>query len=387
MRRNRGAMQTLVICIDRDNDLGEKAKRTTPIVGREANIEAATTLGIADPEDSDTNTIFGGIRVLDELRAKGIDAEIVSFAGDRNVGVISDQKIAEQLESFLDTHEVKGAVFVSDGAEDETLVPIVQSRIKIDSVKRIVVMQSENLESTYYILKHAFSDPKISQTFFVPVGLAFLIYAIFLLARYPEGAVVGILAAVGMYMLYRGFGLDDTLALQKERLGEAFKHQRLIFVSYTAALLTGVVATAHGAAEVWGLYSESGIWYHGTLTLISVFINAAVWWYAGAFLLADFGKMFDLKMAGKSTQKTISVSLFIIATGLLFWGASTYLLTEASLATGFPEDSSRALQYFVYSVIVAILIALAGIKVSLGNPDSGEEKKSRGRGKKRKETA
>ncbi|MEZ5336100.1 MAG: DUF373 family protein [Methanolobus sp.] len=45
-------------------------------------------------------------------------------------------------------------------------LPIVQSRIKIDSVRRIVVMQSANLESTYYIIKHAFNDPKISQTFF-----------------------------------------------------------------------------------------------------------------------------------------------------------------------------------------------------------------------------
>ena len=174
-------MQTLIICIDRDNDLGEKAKLETPIVGREANVQAAVALGIADPEDSDTNTLFGGIRILDEMRAKGADVEIVSFAGDKNVGVISDQKIAEQLENFLKTHEVQRAIFVSDGAEDETLVPIVQSRMKIDSVKRIVVMQSENLESTYYILKHAFSDPKISQTFFVPLGLAFLIYSIFLL--------------------------------------------------------------------------------------------------------------------------------------------------------------------------------------------------------------
>ncbi|MDD4498106.1 MAG: DUF373 family protein, partial [Methanosarcinaceae archaeon] len=233
-------MQTLVICIDRDDDLGEKANLTTPIIGREANIEAAAALGIADPEDSDTNTIFGGIKVLDELRANGDDAEIVTFAGDKNVGVISDQRIAQKLEAFLEVYEVGGAVFVSDGAEDETLVPIVQSRIKIDSVKRIVVMQSENLESTYYVLKHAFSDPKISQTFFVPLGLAFLIYSIFLLARYPEGAVIGILAAVGLYMLYRGFGLDDTVALQVSRLKDTFQRQRLAFITYTAAILLGV---------------------------------------------------------------------------------------------------------------------------------------------------
>lgn len=363
-------MQTLIICIDRDNDLGEKARLETPIIGRKANIEAAVALGITDPEDSDTNTIFGGIRILDELRKKGNDAEIVSFAGDKNVGVISDQKIAEQLEAFLKSHQVQRTVFVSDGAEDETLVPIVQSRLKIDSVQRIVVMQSENLESTYYILKHAFSDPKISQTFFVPVGLAFLIYAIFLFVKYPEGAIVGILAAVGVYMLYRGFGLDDTFALQKERFIDAFLEQKMAFITYTAAVLTGVVATTHGALKVWGIYSTEGIWYHGVLTIVSVFINASIWWYVGALLLMSLGRIFDLKMAGKSIKRNISFSFFIISTGLLFWGASIYLLSVASISS---LDAGIALQYFVYSVIIAIMMALVGIKlsISVSAPEEG----------------
>lgn len=363
-------MQTIVICIDRDNDLGEKANLRTPIIGREANIQAAVALGIADPEDSDTNTIFGGIRILDELREKGADVEIVSFAGDKNVGVISDQRIAEQLEAFLRTNEVQRAIFVSDGAEDETLVPIVQSRMKVDSVKRIVVMQSKNLESTYYVLKHAFSDPKISQTFFVPLGLAFLIYAIFLFARYPEGAIVGILAAVGLYMLYRGFGLDDVVALERERIWEAFLKQKMVFISYTAALLVCLVATAYGAMEVWNLYSAEGIWYHGTLALISIFINASIWWYVGAVLLADLGKIFDLRMDDRPISKNISLSLFVIATGLLFWGASTYILAISSLSEGVTTNATLALQYFVYSIAVAVLIALVGIKYSVSNRSS-----------------
>ena len=370
-------MQTLIICIDRDNDLGEKAKLETPIVGREANVQAAVALGIADPEDSDTNTLFGGVRILDEMRAKGGDVEIVSFAGDKSVGVISDQKIAEQLENFLKTNDVQRAIFVSDGAEDETLVPIVQSRMKIDSVKRIVVMQSENLESTYYILKNAFSDPKISQTFFVPLGLAFLIYSIFLFVHYPEGAIVGIFAAVGLYMLYRGFGLDDIVALEGERLWDALLKQRMVFISYTAAILTSLVATTYGAIKVWQLYSEEGVWYYGALTLISVFTNASVWWYAIALLIADLGKIFDLRMEGKPTYKNISISLFIIATGLLFWGASTYILAEFSLSGGTSGNAIPALQYFVYSIVFAILIALIGVKYSASNQTSenGKEKK------------
>ena len=80
-------MHTLIICIDRDNDLGEKAKVASPIIGRAANIDAAVRLAAADPEDSDINTIFGGINVYDELVAKKNEVEIVSIAGDKTVGI------------------------------------------------------------------------------------------------------------------------------------------------------------------------------------------------------------------------------------------------------------------------------------------------------------
>ncbi len=356
-------MQTLVICIDRDDDLGEKAKVLSPIIGREDNINAAVKLASADPEDSDTNTIFGGIKVLDDLISKGVDAEIVTFAGDKNIGVVSDQKIARQLEEVLDKIDAKNAIFISDGAEDETLVPIVQSRIKIDSVKRIVVMQSANLESTYYILKNAFNDPKISQTFFVPLGLASVIYAVFLLANYPEGAVIGILAAIGLYMLYRGFGLDDVSAVYWENMKESFYAGRMTFITYTAAALVGIVATVQGAVTLWAYYINGGVWYYGLLTLVTVFINASIWLYVAAALIANFGRVLDIRISGKPIIPYTSPAFFVISMGLLFWGASTYLLSISSVVSdaGVPDVG---IQYFVYSVVGAVIMALVGIKIS-----------------------
>ena len=47
------ANKLLVICIDRDNDVGEKAGIVTPVVGRDACIEAAQRLALEDPEDAD----------------------------------------------------------------------------------------------------------------------------------------------------------------------------------------------------------------------------------------------------------------------------------------------------------------------------------------------
>ncbi len=49
-------MVTLVLAIDRDNDLGRKTGIRSPVIGREANLAAAQELGLADPEESDTNT-------------------------------------------------------------------------------------------------------------------------------------------------------------------------------------------------------------------------------------------------------------------------------------------------------------------------------------------
>jgi putative membrane protein len=368
-------MQTLVICIDRDNDLGDKANVLAPLIGREANIEAAVKLATADPEDSDTNTIFGGVKILDELLEKGVDAEIVTLAGDKNIGIISDQKIANQLDILLKKFPAESAIFVSDGAEDETLLPIVQSRMKIDSVRRIVVMQSANLESTYYIIKHAFNDPKISQTFFVPVGLAALIYAFFLLIDYSQGAIIGIMAAVGLYMLYRGF--SDTVDPYWEKLKDSFYSGRLTFFTYTTAVILILIATLVGLMDVWNLYTSQGIWYYGIIPLITSFINSTIWIYVLAILFADAGKIIDAKQHSEQTGKYLVPAFFVLSLGFLLWGATRYLISMNPVISGTEADLHAGMQIFVYSIVFAIMLALAGIRVSSKSQETGKEQKSK----------
>lgn len=43
------AGKVLVLCIDRDNDLGEKTGIAGPVMGRENNAEAAKKMMIVDP--------------------------------------------------------------------------------------------------------------------------------------------------------------------------------------------------------------------------------------------------------------------------------------------------------------------------------------------------
>jgi putative membrane protein len=78
------ANKLLVICIDRDNDVGEKAGIITPVIGRDACIEAAQRLALEDPEDADSNSIFAAIKTYEDLISKGYQVEVITVAGVKN---------------------------------------------------------------------------------------------------------------------------------------------------------------------------------------------------------------------------------------------------------------------------------------------------------------
>ncbi len=352
-------MHTLVICIDRDNDLGEKAGIPSPIIGRTANIEAAVKLATCDPEDSDINTIFGGISVYDKLNAEKNDVEIISIAGDKKVGIISDKKISEQLDIVLTQLKPQKAILVSDGAEDESVLPIIQSRIKVDSVQRIIVKQHENLESTYYIIKKAFNDPKISHTFFMPIGLVFLIYAISLYFNAPGIAVMAITAAIGVYMLFKGTGLDDAVDDFRNSMANSLHGGKITFVMYLAAITLSVVGTVQGGIELWNYYNQQIM--VGYLILLMGYINASVWWYVIAGVLINTVKIIDLRLAKEEIGRNWSHPFFVIAGGILCWAGSTYILA-ISQTLEFPPGSGR--EFLIGSVAGAILIAVLGAWIS-----------------------
>ena len=58
------ANKLLVICVDRDNDVGEKAGIVTPVFGRDACIEAAQRLALEDPEDADSIQFSMPLRLM-----------------------------------------------------------------------------------------------------------------------------------------------------------------------------------------------------------------------------------------------------------------------------------------------------------------------------------
>jgi putative membrane protein len=211
----------LILCVDKDDDIGVKGGLKTPILGRSENIQAASQLALVDPEEPDANAIFGAVRLFDTL-SKQIDEEefqIATIAGSQSSGVEADRRIGEQLQIILKTFPAKGIIFVSDGFADETLIPIIQSHAPILSIRRIVVKHSEAIEeSAALISRYARSileDPYYSKWLLGVPGILLIILGIlwYLSILFPgiDLPVYGpilLLVFLGVALLVKGFGFD-----------------------------------------------------------------------------------------------------------------------------------------------------------------------------------
>ena len=202
----------LVICIDRDNDVGEKAGIITPVIGRDACIEAAQRLALEDPEDADSNSIFAAIKTYEDLISKGYQAEVITVAGVKSRGVQADEKILEETKKVLEKFSANGAVIVSDGEDDESVIPVIQNVLPVISVQRVVMKVSRSVEYSYAVfgkyLKMIAYDSKYSKFFLGVPGILLLIGGVATVVGYTAEITAVLISILGGAFLIRAFDID-----------------------------------------------------------------------------------------------------------------------------------------------------------------------------------
>ena len=206
------ANKLLVICIDRDNDVGEKAGIVTPVVGRDACIEAAQRLALEDPEDADSNSIFAAIKTYEDLISKGYKVEVITVAGVKDRGVQADEKILAETRKVLEVFPANGAVIVSDGEDDESVIPVIQNVLPVVSVQRVVMKVSRSVEYSYAVfgkyLKMLAYDSKYSKFFLGVPGILLLIGGVATVFGYTAEIFAVLVSILGGAFLIRAFDID-----------------------------------------------------------------------------------------------------------------------------------------------------------------------------------
>jgi len=234
------ANKLLVICIDRDDDLGRKTGISTPVVGRNACIEAAQRLALEDPEDADSNSIFFAVKTYEDLVSKGYKTQVVVVTGVENRGVQADEKVASEIKLVLKKFSADGAVIVSDGEDDEMVIPVIQSVIPVISVQRVVMQVSRTIEHSYAVfgkfLKLVMYNPKYSKFFLGVPGILLLIGGIGAVTGYNAEIFAVLVTILGGAFLIRAFDIDKAWSNWAKPTPEGFTRM--------FTLITGLILIA-----------------------------------------------------------------------------------------------------------------------------------------------
>ena len=344
--------KTLIINIDRDNDFGRKAKVKTQIIGVENNLNAATRLGRTDPEDSDLNAIFLAISTYDKLKKEEKDVEIVTLCGHISVGVKSDQIIAEQLEKAINETGATDAILISDGAEDEYILPIIQSRLKISSISRVSIKQSKQFEDAYYRFIKMLDDEKVKKQFVLPIALIILVWSIFAILNMAASGFGAILFTLGIYLLIRVFSWEKSIAFMVEEIKSGLLTGKLSFYTYIISFV--IIAVSIFWAYDNTVFNPDILWIIPILS----FLNYIVWGIVVAGLVATFGRVIDMYVR----EKIVHWSYWIVPFSLFSFGFIASAIFESlldSIQNDFSIEPFLNFHFIGYTS-VGILIAFIG---------------------------
>ena len=322
-------VRTLVLTVERNNDLGVKAGIRGPVIGRKATLAAALRLGLADPEESDTNAILGALHRHDKLNEEAVgddEVQIALLTGDVRVGARSDRAIAIQLDEVIQEFQPDRAILITDGADDEAALPMITSRVRVDHVEKIIVRQSKGIESTYYYVVKAIEDPRWRARLLVPIAAVMIILGLGLIL--PNGAkLIGAMPLIfGIWVLAKGLGWEQQLERLLADMRSAASGSLLTSLLWALALVSLMIAAVTVIQVLYGTSIEIQEWATAILPdstdfeVGAVNNDIAVWVIAidnalSWFLVAFFSLFLSLGVLRWKEGSFTGQSVMLLATG------------------------------------------------------------------------
>ncbi|PSP76869.1 hypothetical protein BRC86_00465 [Halobacteriales archaeon QS_3_64_16] len=285
-------------------------------------------------------------------------------------GVGPDREIACQIDALIARYEPEGAIVVIDSAADEQLVPIIESRVRVDAVDRVVIRQSRDIESAYYLLKQFLANEDLRQTVLVPIGLVLLVFPLLLaLTDRLATALAAIAGLTGSILLYKGLGIDDLLGRLASQAREALYSGQVSVVTYVVAVglaLVGVFAGVIAASSLTGATGATGAGSGGEVFLPAMhFAFEGLPWFVMAALVASAGRLLDEALRVDQVRRSsLNLPFGIVAVGLVLRGFTAYFLERSGIIGSLSVPSLEAGVVSVQGFALAPGTRLAALVIS-----------------------
>jgi putative membrane protein len=372
----------LILCVDRDGDLEVKAAVKTPLLGRPANLDGAVALALKDPEEPDANAMFEAVRLYDRLQdEKQPDEifEVATISGNDLGGVSADRKLVSELNSLLSSFSANEVILVTDGYSDEAVLPLIESRVPVSSVRRIVIKHSESIEETAAVftkyIRLLVDNPRYARMALGLPGILVLIFGILWAIDnfFYKGAIyyfgIAFVIVLGGFLLLKGFGVDratkDAYKWAKDYSPPALPIQ---ISNYTiiAGILCVAVSVYLGIVNV---NTSAAPFPSGLGGWLSISPKIATFFIKGLDTLLIVGV--NIVLIGRSIRlyfekdsRLLRNAALIVSVAWSYWvleGTANVIIhyyQDTSAVVGLNDEIFSS---FLFTIIVGILIGIASV--------------------------
>ena len=364
--------RTLILCIDVDDDIGKKAGVKTPILSRKKNLEAASILALADPEEADANAMFGAVRIYDSLLEKYPNEiyQIATISGSASGGIEADRNVVRELESVLKDFRATGVILVSDGYADEAVIPLIQSRVPITSIQHVVVKHSERLEETWAVifryLKQLVEDPYYSRVSLGVPGVMLIIVGILQVFNQLQNAGMILTFVMGLVLLIKGFGWEDKLNIVRLRLPSP--DRQLTAASASFGFILFLVGAIRGISNAWKYlpnppplwWEDFAWWVQQSPNLVGHFMLAAIDLIILGFMVSLIGSV-----AAHYIRKDPKIWQNVVGIIVTFW--IRFIALESARVLLEPDKTVSIFSPLVFYALAGVVTTITSVFLIYGS--------------------
>jgi putative membrane protein len=269
---------------------------------------------------------------------------------------------------------------VSDGYSDEAVLPLVESRVPVSSVRRIVIKHSESIEETAALftkyIRLLVDNPRYARLALGLPGLLVLIFGILWAINnfvYP-GAIyyygITIVIVLGGYLLIKGFGVDrsakDFYKWIKEYSPPPLPMQISNYTVVAGILCIAIsvyLGIANVTVNVAPFPTAFAGWLDITPKIITFFIKGVMDLLVAGIIIVLFGR--SVRLYFERDSKLLRNVALIVTVAWFRWilDATANVIYNPFNTGGGPIGSLNdpIFSNFIFTIIVGILIGIASV--------------------------
>ncbi|MBM4400563.1 MAG: DUF373 family protein, partial [Crenarchaeota archaeon] len=294
--------------------------------------------------------------------------EVATISGTELGGVSADRKLVAELSKLLQSFNANEVILVTDGYSDEAVLPLVESRVPVSSVRRIVVKHSESIEETAALfsryLRLMWENPRYARMALGIPGLLFLLFGIlYLIPGAVNYYLIAIVLILGVVLLVKGFGVDrgvrNFYKWAKEYSPPPLPVQISNYTVIAGILCVAVsvyLGVANATSNVTPVPTDLAGWISALPTAAGFFIKGLMDLMVVGISIALFGRSIRLYFE-RDTRLLRNVAL-VVSIAWFRWilDGTANILIKPGVGLDNPEFSN-----LVFAIIVGILIAIASV--------------------------